>query len=170
MTHTPDTPDAPKDERPFWERKSLADMTRQEWESLCDGCGQCCLIKLQDVDSGAITTTDFSCAWLDCESCRCTDYANRQRNVPDCIALDPVNIYDLHWLPETCAYGLLARGAPLPGWHPLLSGDPESVHRAGISVRGRAIPERLISDDGPDDPVATDKNAEPGNTMPEKGG
>ena len=131
---------------PFWKTKTLAEMSPGEWESLCDGCGQCCLHKLEDSDTGAIAITDVACAFLDIEKCRCTDYANRAVNVPDCVALSAANVASLHWMPETCGYRLLAEGRDLPDWHPLITGDPDSVHRAGISVRGKAVSELSVGD------------------------
>ena len=127
---------------PFWKTKSLEQMTREEWESLCDGCGKCCLHKLQYEDTGEIYYTEVACRLLDLGSCRCSNYAERQKHVPDCVALRPDKVMELNWLPSTCAYRLLANGKPLAWWHPLVSGDPDSVHAAGQSVRGRAIPER----------------------------
>jgi uncharacterized cysteine cluster protein YcgN (CxxCxxCC family) len=128
--------------RPFWETTPLAKMSREEWESLCDGCGRCCLHKLEDADTGEIHYTDVACRLLDLGSCGCRDYLGRWKHVPDCIQLSAAVIDDLGWLPSTCAYRVLARGPKsLPWWHPLVSGDPESVHRAGISVRGRAVSE-----------------------------
>jgi len=128
----------------FWERKSLAEMSAEEWEALCDGCGKCCLNKIEDIDSGEILPTNVACRLLDLKSCRCTNYARRRRLVPDCVSLTPNNVGKIPWLPVTCAYRLLAEGKALAWWHPLVSGDPESVHRAGISVRGRAISERRL--------------------------
>ncbi len=134
------------DDAPFWRRKTLAEMTSAEWESLCDGCGKCCLHKLEDEDTGEIAHTNVACRLLDIGTCRCSRYAERQRLVPDCVQLDPGNVGALKWMPSTCAYRLLAEGKDLPAWHPLVSGDPDSVHRAGISVRGRCIPERKAGD------------------------
>ena len=127
---------------PFWLTKSLADMTREEWESLCDGCAKCCLHKLQDADTGEISQTNVACRLLDMKACRCTRYVDRKRLVPDCVVLDKDNVTQLDWMPVTCAYRLLANGEDLKDWHPLVSGDPDSIHHAGISVRGRAISER----------------------------
>jgi uncharacterized cysteine cluster protein YcgN (CxxCxxCC family) len=127
---------------PFWQTKSLTDMSKAEWESLCDGCGKCCLHKLQDADTDEIFPTDVACRLLDLSSCQCTDYPNRKVKVPDCVQLSPETAGSLPWLPPTCAYRLLAEDKPLPDWHPLVSGDPESVHMAGISVRGRAVSEK----------------------------
>jgi len=128
------------DALPFWKRKTLSAMTRGEWESLCDGCGRCCLHKLRD-DDGALSFTNVACRLLDTESCRCSDYAHRQRQVPDCVRLTPQALREIDWLPPSCAYRRLAEGRDLPEWHPLITGDPESVHRAGASVAGRAVRE-----------------------------
>lgn len=116
-------------------------MSRQEWESLCDGCGKCCLHKLQDADTDEIFPTNVACRLLDVETCRCTDYSNRKVKVPDCVQLSPKTAGTLNWLPSTCAYRLIANGEDLPHWHPLVSGDSETVHVAGVSVRGRAVSE-----------------------------
>jgi uncharacterized cysteine cluster protein YcgN (CxxCxxCC family) len=134
---------------PFWRTKTLAQMTSAEWESLCDGCGQCCLIRLEDEDTGEITPTRVSCRLFDAETCRCRDYPRRKRTVPDCIKLTPGNIAELPWMPASCAYRRLHEGRDLASWHPLISGDPESVHRAGVSVRGQTISEASLAD--PDD-------------------
>jgi uncharacterized cysteine cluster protein YcgN (CxxCxxCC family) len=125
------------DEIPFWRRKSLAAMTRVEWESLCDGCGRCCLNKLEEEDTGVVHYTDIGCKLLDQHTCGCKNYKNRTKAVDDCIQLTPANVATLKWLPPSCAYRLVADGRDLYWWHPLVSGDPESVHAAGISVRGR---------------------------------
>jgi hypothetical protein len=127
---------------PFWRLKTLRQMSPAEWESLCDGCGKCCLHKLQYEDTDEIYYTDVACRLLDLGTCRCSRYAERQTLVPDCIALRADKVMELNWLPSTCAYRLLANGKPLPWWHPLVSGDPNSVHAAGQSVRGRAVPEK----------------------------
>ena len=129
---------------PFWRTTALAAMTAEQWESLCDGCAKCCLVKLQDLISDEVAYTDVACHMLDLDACRCTDYPNRQRLVPNCVALSPANIDTLDWMPSTCAYRLLAEGDDLPWWHPLVSGDRETVHQAGISLRGRALPEAAI--------------------------
>lgn len=127
---------------PFWKRKRLEEMTAEEWESLCDGCGKCCLHKLEDPDSGEVAYTAVACRLLDERRIRCTRYAERRRLVPDCAVLTAEAVRKMHWLPKTCAYRLIAEGKDLYGWHPLVSGDPESVHRAGVSVRGRTVSER----------------------------
>ncbi|WP_237213867.1 YcgN family cysteine cluster protein [Falsiroseomonas oryziterrae] len=127
---------------PFWRSKTLGEMTRAEWESLCDGCARCCLHKLRDEDTNELGWTDVACRLLDTQSCRCSDYANRKARVPDCVKLTPKRVAEIDWLPPTCAYRLLAEGRDLPWWHPLVSGRPETVHEAGVSVRGKARPER----------------------------
>ncbi|WP_299981961.1 YcgN family cysteine cluster protein [uncultured Ruegeria sp.] len=126
----------------FWERKPLRKMNQREWEALCDGCGKCCLNKLEDEDTGEVALTCVACRLLDDESCRCTQYDIRHQFVPECIVMTPDNI-DSHayWLPQTCAYRLLWEGKPLYDWHPLLSGTPNSVHDAGVSVQGRTVSE-----------------------------
>jgi uncharacterized cysteine cluster protein YcgN (CxxCxxCC family) len=125
----------------FWEQKTLAQMTRAEWESLCDGCGKCCVHKLEDEETGELFPTNVACRLLDRRTGRCTDYRRRRMFVPECVRLTPARLEELDWLPSTCAYRLLAHGEPLPAWHPLITGDPESVHRAGESVRGWTVSE-----------------------------
>ena len=122
---------------PFWRRKKLSEMSQAEWESLCDGCGRCCLNKLTDADTAETVYTDVGCKLLDDKTCRCRDYANRQAKVRDCVRLTWRNVRRLTWLPPTCAYRIVANGGDLPWWHPLVSGSQETVHEAGISVRGR---------------------------------
>ncbi len=136
-------------QKPFWETKTLEDMSAAEWESLCDGCGLCCLIRFEDEVTGEVIPTRVSCRLLDNELCRCKDYANRKVYVPDCIKLTPWNIEALQWMPLSCAYRRLYEGRPLPRWHPLITGDPESVHKAGVSIRGQVISEASLED--PDD-------------------
>ncbi|HUN53187.1 MAG TPA: YcgN family cysteine cluster protein [Candidatus Sulfotelmatobacter sp.] len=135
-----------KETLPFWRRKRLAEMTPVEWEQLCDGCGKCCLHKLEDVDTGEISYTNVACRLLDLGTCRCTDYKHRRKLVHDCLQLSPQAIRELKWLPPTCGYRLVDAGEDLYWWHPLVSGDPETVHQAGISVRGRAIAEARAGD------------------------
>lgn len=132
--------------KPFWRTKSLAQMTAGEWESLCDGCGLCCLVRFEDEDSGQIIPTRVHCKLFDSETCACTDYANRKAHVPDCIKLTPGNIASLPWMPLSCAYRRLHEGKDLPAWHPLVTGDPESVHDAGVSIRGETVSEETLED------------------------
>src|SRR6202034_4148548 len=122
---------------PFWKRKSLEEMTDFEWESLCDGCGRCCLNKLEEEDTGRTFYTNVGCRLLDGTTCRCRDYAHRLDKVEDCVQLTPESLKTINWLPPSCAYVLLGRGKELYWWHPLVSGDPQTVHAAGVSVRGR---------------------------------
>lgn len=136
MDTTALAPSKPEDS-PFWTVKSLETMTSEEWESLCDGCGRCCLVKLEDEDTGEVLYTDVGCTLLDDRACRCRDYPHRQAKVPDCVRLTPEAVRELSWLPRTCAYRLLAEGRDLYWWHPLVSGDPQTVHAAGVSVRDR---------------------------------
>lgn len=126
----------------FWELP-IDTLSRGEWEALCDGCGQCCMHKAEDEDTGDIYPTNVACQLLDIHSGRCGDYKHRKTRVPDCVQLTPKLALTISWLPETCAYRLRADGLPLPDWHYLISGDTEAVHQAGISVRGKAIPEHL---------------------------
>jgi uncharacterized protein len=137
----------------FWEHKPLAEMTDTEWESLCDGCGRCCLAKLEDEDNGDVYFTAVACRLLDTDSCRCTNYPNRLRQVADCVSLSPDTVAAISWLPATCAYRLVAGGRPLYPWHPLLSGSADSVHRAGISVRGRVISEEFVHEEDLEDHI-----------------
>ncbi|NJM34784.1 MAG: YcgN family cysteine cluster protein [Rhodomicrobium sp.] len=129
---------------PFWKRKRLHEMSPGEWESLCDGCARCCLIKLEDEDTGELAYTRVACKLLDIGACRCTSYEDGASKVPDCLTLTPEGASSLQWLPETCAYRRLANGEDLDWWHPLVSGRTDSVHEAGISVRGFAVSERKI--------------------------
>lgn len=133
---------------PFWRGKSLAQLSTEQWEALCDGCGRCCLEKLKSPTTGKVRYTRVACELLDTETCRCTDYASRHDLISDCLALRPDTIPRLRWLPKTCAYRLVAAGRDLPAWHPLVSGSADSVHKAGISVRGWAVaPQDVHLDD-----------------------
>ncbi len=128
---------------PFWKTKTLEQMTHEEWESLCDGCGRCCLHKLRDEETEALVFTNVACRLLDTESGRCSDYVRRHRRVPDCVTLTPALVREIDWLPPSCAYRRLGEGKPLAWWHPLVSGDPNTVHTSGVSVSGRAVSERF---------------------------
>ena len=133
--------------RPFWETKSLEQMTVREWESLCDGCGLCCLNKLEDWDTGEIAWTSIRCVLLDGESCRCSDYENRQATVPDCIRLTVESVSTISWLPPTCGYRLVSERKDLPLWHHLVCGDPDAVHHERISQSGRMLAEGSVPED-----------------------
>lgn len=137
---------------PFWRSKALHELSTTEWESLCDGCGKCCLHKLEDEDTGRVHLTMVACELLDVASCRCRDYASRHRFVPDCIRIRPDNVASL-MLPASCAYRLVAEGRDLPAWHPLVSGDPDAVHRANASVQGWAVSARDVEEDDLEDYV-----------------
>ncbi len=132
----------------FWEEKNLEEMSKEEWESLCDGCAKCCLHKLEDEETGDVFYTKVVCRYLDQDTCRCTQYKDRHELVPQCVWLTRDDIKRFYWLPSTCTYRLLAEGKKLPSWHPLISGNPESVHEAGISVKGRALSEEYVHSDG----------------------
>jgi uncharacterized protein len=123
----------------FWKTKTLEEMSDVEWESLCDGCARCCLEKLEDEDTGKIYFTHIACRLLDAGLCTCKDYEHRSDKVPDCVRLTPQNVRTLNWLPPSCGYRLVAEGRDLYWWHPLISGDPNTVHEAGVSVRGRVV-------------------------------
>lgn len=131
----------------FWKEKLLTALTQEEWESLCDGCAKCCIIKFEDEDTGRIYHTNVVCELLDIYHCKCTRYAERSVLVPTCLTLNPALIHELKWMPDTCAYRLLAEGKDLPDWHPLISGDPKTVHKAGISVRGKVVSAKDVEED-----------------------
>ena len=133
-------------DKPFWETKSLESMSDAEWESLCDGCGRCCVVRFEDEETGEVVPTRAACRLFDADACRCSNYAARQEFVPDCIKLTPQAIEDLGWMPTTCAYRRLHEGRGLAPWHPLISGDPKSVERAGISVRGQVFSETILAE------------------------
>ena len=133
-----------KDRTLFWKRKALSEMSTEEWELLCDGCGLCCLRKLEDQDTGEIFYTDIACHMLDIGTCRCTGYANRHRLVPECLVLTPTTVEQFIWLPDNCTYRLPARGEGLPDWHHLISGNPETIHESGMSVRNKVVSEKDV--------------------------
>lgn len=138
---------------PFWETKSLSQMNHEEWESLCDGCGRCCLVLLQDADSGAVWETDVACRLFDARTRRCTDYPRRKARVPACVTLTPENLAALDWMPESCAYRRLHEGRGLADWHPLISGTRESVVAAGVAVSADLVPEGEVADEDLEDHV-----------------
>ena len=144
------TPLRPK----FWETVPLKKMTAPEWEALCDGCGKCCLNKLEYEDTGEVEYTRIACRLLDGETCRCSDYGNRFAHVPECVRLTPKSLPKIaYWMPATCAYRLLWQGETLPDWHPLVTGDPDSTHKAGQSVQGWTLPESAVPEDDWEDYV-----------------
>ena len=136
---------------PFWKSVPLDKMNTRQWESLCDGCAKCCLLKLEDEDTGEIAYTKLHCKLLDAGSCQCSDYANRKKKVPDCVKLTPAGIDDLPWMPRTCAYRLIHEGKDLPDWHHLVCGDRERVHETGNSVRGRTVSEDTVFEEDMED-------------------
>lgn len=138
-------------QKPFWETKRLEEMSAPEWESLCDGCGLCCLVRFENEDTGEVIPTRVHCRLFDPDRCSCTNYAARKAHVPDCIQLEPGNIETLEWMPMSCAYRRLHEGRGLAWWHPLVSGDPETVHAAGVSIRGQTISETALRD--PEDAI-----------------
>ncbi len=136
----------PSGEKPYWEAKTLEQMTVPEWESLCDGCGLCCLVRFEDEETLEVIPTRVHCKLFDSALCQCSDYANRKTYVPDCIKLTPHNIEALEWMPASCAYRRLHEGKTLPKWHHLITGDRETVHTAGVSVRDQTISELALPD------------------------
>ena len=130
----------------FWHEKKLSEMSMKEWESLCDGCGLCCLHKLEDEDTHEVSYTNVACRLLDTTSCQCKNYSARKKLIPDCVVLTPDQVSEFHWLPNTCAYRLISEGKDLESWHPLISGCRDSTHKAGVSIQGRAISERDAGD------------------------
>ncbi len=145
-----------KNELPFWKRKTMDEMTREEWESLCDGCARCCLYKLEDEDTGEIYYTNVVCRLLDTHRCRCTAYSERSTLMPSCLVLTPDLVRQIKWMPKTCAYRLIAEGKDLEWWHPLVSGDPNTVHQAGISVRHRTQAEKDVDMENLEDYIEED--------------
>ena len=137
----------------FWQHKSMAEMSQMEWESLCDGCGRCCLHKLEDEETDELHFTRVACRYLDENSCRCREYPQRKMLVPDCLVLNPSELDVFSWLPNTCAYRLLSEGQPLPNWHPLVSHSAHSVYEAGISVQGKVLSEDHVHPDGMEEHV-----------------
>ena len=138
----------------FWKHKPLKSLTSEEWEALCDGCGKCCLNKLEDEDTGEVALTRIACRLLDDQSCKCGQYPIRHQFIPDCIVLKPSNIDEnAYWMPKTCAYRLLWSGQPLFDWHPLISGNPETVHTANISVRSMTLSEFDINEEDWEDHI-----------------
>ena len=141
----------------FWETVALADMTPAEWEALCDGCGKCCLNKLEDPDTAEVAYTRVACRLLDGDTCRCAQYDIRLQFVPECVHLTPANLGKIaYWMPQTCAYRLLHEGQPLPDWHPLISGSAQTVHDAGISVQGWTVPEFEVDEEEWEDHIIED--------------
>ncbi len=138
----------PKSENlPFWKTTDLTDLSKEQWESLCDSCGKCCCIRLEDEDNGDIYITDVACKLFDPETCQCTDYPKRSVHVPDCVTLTPENVHQLHWMPQTCAYRLVAEGKDLPDYHHLVSGSKNTIHEVGMSVQHAVVSELLVKED-----------------------
>lgn len=139
--------------QPFWETTSLKDMTRKQWESLCDGCALCCLHKLEDEDTEEVYYTDVHCRYMDTANCNCTVYLERQEKVPNCVWLTPDQASEFHWLPDSCAYRVLAEGRKLADWHPLISGDPNSVHESGMSIKGKGVADDQVAEEDWEDHI-----------------
>jgi uncharacterized cysteine cluster protein YcgN (CxxCxxCC family) len=136
-----------KSKLPFWKTKNMAEMSPSEWESLCDSCGKCCCIRLEDDVTGDIYITDVACKLFDPATCRCTDYPNRSKKVPDCVTLTKDNVDQLHWMPQTCAYRLVSEGKDLPEYHHLVSGSRDTIHEVGMSVQDAVTSEELVTED-----------------------
>ena len=132
---------------PFWKTKTLEEMTPAEWEAICDGCAKCCLLKLEDEESGDIAYTRLHCKLLDADTCRCSNYSARKRHVPDCVILTPKSVSELKWMPGTCAYKVLHEGGQLPDWHHLVCGDRDRIHQEGQSIKGRTVCEETVLDE-----------------------
>jgi len=141
----------------FWEKIPLDQMTAPEWEALCDGCGKCCLVKLEDAETAQVEYTNLACRLLDDATCQCSQYKIRKQLVPSCVVISPDNIAEVaYWMPSTCAYRLLFEGETLPGWHPLVTGNPDSTHDAGISMKGRTVPEFEVDEEEWEDFIVED--------------
>lgn len=135
-----------QDSIPYWKAKPLSELDQEEWESLCDGCGKCCLLKLEDEDTGEIAYTRLHCKLFDAATCQCSNYVERKKHVPECVILTPEKINELHWMPSTCAYRLVSEGKDLPDWHHLISGSRTTIHKAGKSVLGKTLSEETVFD------------------------
>jgi len=133
--------------KPYWKTKNMAEMSQEEWENLCDGCGKCCCIRLEDEETEDIYITDVVCKLFDPNTCQCTDYKNRSKKVPDCVTLTPRNVDKLHWMPRTCAYRLVAEGKDLPDHHHLISGNRNTIHEVGMSVQDAVVSELLVDEE-----------------------
>lgn len=140
----------------FWEKIPLKELSTEQWESICDGCCQCCAHKLQDDETEEICKTNVVCQYLDTQKGQCRVYQHRHEYVPDCIKVTPDNAAALSWMPETCGYRLIAEGKPLPYWHPLESGDSQSVHKSGASIVGKVISEADINEDDFENYIVSD--------------
>ncbi len=148
-------------DRPFWKTKTLDQMNGAEWESLCDGCGKCCVVKLEDEDTKELAYTRLHCRLFDGSTCQCSDYVNRRRHVPDCVQLTPEIVRTVDWLPRTCAYRLVHEGKDLPGWHHLICGDRQRIHDTGHSIRGRTVSEDTVFEEDEIDWVIDWEGTEP---------
>lgn len=146
---------------PFWKTKTLDQMDGAEWESLCDGCGKCCVVKLEDEDTKELAYTRLHCRLFDGSSCQCSDYVNRRKHVPDCVQLTPEIVRTVDWLPRTCAYLLVHEGKDLPGWHHLICGDRQRIHDTGHSIRGRTVSEDTVFEEDEIDWVIDWEGTEP---------